>query len=83
MSQVNSPHWTECRQKNPRNCFCVGIDFAFVRAKAPPKRLILFLIAALCRLAKSLNHSEQMGWLVGAVGIENNTQWNFKDLEET
>jgi hypothetical protein len=23
-----------------------------------------------------------MGWLVGAVGIENNTDWNFKDLEE-
>jgi hypothetical protein len=23
-----------------------------------------------------------MGWLVGAVGIENNTGWNFKDLEE-
>ncbi len=21
-------------------------------------------------------------WLVGAVGIENNTDWNFKDLEE-
>jgi hypothetical protein len=36
----------------------------------PPKRLILFLIAAFCRLAKSLSHSEQIGWLVGAVGIE-------------
>jgi hypothetical protein len=36
----------------------------------PPKRLNLFLIAAFCRLAKPLNHSEQMGWLVGAVGIE-------------
>jgi hypothetical protein len=23
-----------------------------------------------------------MGWLVGAVGIENNTDRNFKDLEE-
>ena len=23
-----------------------------------------------------------MGWLVGAVGIENNTEWNLKDLEE-
>jgi hypothetical protein len=28
------------------------------------------LIAAFCRLAKSLSYSEQMGWLVGAVGIE-------------
>jgi hypothetical protein len=28
------------------------------------------LIAAFCRLEKSLSHSEQMGWLVGAVGIE-------------
>ena len=39
----------------------------------PPKRLILCLIAAFCRLAKSLSHSEQMGWLVGTVGIEQNT----------
>jgi hypothetical protein len=29
-----------------------------------------FLIAALCRLGKPLSHSGQMGWLVGAVGIE-------------
>ena len=29
--------------------------------------------AAFCRLAKSLSHSEQMGWLVGAVGIEPTT----------
>jgi hypothetical protein len=36
----------------------------------PPVRLMLFLIAAFCRLAKLLSHSEQMGWLVGAVGIE-------------
>jgi hypothetical protein len=36
----------------------------------PPKRLILFLIAAFCRLAKLLSGSKQMGWLVGAVGIE-------------
>jgi hypothetical protein len=36
----------------------------------PPKRLILFLIVAFCRLAKLLSCSEQMGWLVGAVGIE-------------
>jgi hypothetical protein len=28
------------------------------------------LIAAFCRLAKSLSYSEQMGWWVGAVGIE-------------
>jgi hypothetical protein len=27
-------------------------------------------MAAFCRLDKSLSHSEQMGWLVGAVGIE-------------
>ena len=33
-------------------------------------RLVFFLIAAFCRLAKSLSHSELMGWLVGAVGIE-------------
>jgi hypothetical protein len=39
---------------------------------APPMRLVLFLIAAVCRLAKSLSHSQQMGWLVGAVGIEPN-----------
>ena len=29
-----------------------------------------FLIAAFCRLAKSVSHSEQIGWMVGAVGIE-------------
>jgi hypothetical protein len=29
--------------------------------KAPPKRPILFLMAAFCRLATSPNHSEQMG----------------------
>lgn len=28
------------------------------------------LIAAFCRLAKSLSCSQQMGWSVGAVGIE-------------
>jgi hypothetical protein len=39
-----------------------------------------FLIAAFCRLGKSLSHSEQTGWLVGAVGIENNGVRNFKDL---
>ena len=31
------------------------------------------LIAALCRREKSLSYSEQMGWLVGAVGIEPTT----------
>jgi hypothetical protein len=36
----------------------------------PPMRLMFFLIAAFCRLAKSLSHSQQIGWLVGAVGIE-------------
>jgi hypothetical protein len=36
----------------------------------PPMRLVFLLIAAFCRLAKSLSHSELMGWLVGAVGIE-------------
>ena len=39
-----------------------------------------FLIAAFRRFAKSLSHSEQMGWLVGAVGVENNDERNFKDL---
>jgi nucleoside permease NupC len=29
-----------------------------------------FPIAAFCRLANLLNHLKQMGWLVGAVGIE-------------
>ncbi|SRR6266550_422051 len=47
------------------------------------------LIAAFCRLAKSLSHSVQMGWLVGAVGIEpythlilnvfNDLQWKGKN----
>jgi hypothetical protein len=37
-----------------------------------------FLIAALCRLVKSLSHSEQMGWLVGAVGIEPGRPQNFQ-----
>ena len=70
------------RARKSQQCFCLGIEFWFARAEAPPKRLILFLIAAFCRLAKSLSHSQQMGWLVGAVGIESNTRWNFKDLEE-
>jgi hypothetical protein len=35
-------------------------------------RLVFFLIATFCRLAKSLSHSELMGWLVVAVAIEPN-----------
>jgi hypothetical protein len=42
----------------------------FPELQVPPLRLVFFLIAAFCRLAKSLSHSELMGWLVGAVGIE-------------
>src|SRR5256885_12741111 len=38
------------------------------------KRLSLFLIAAICRRAKSLSHCEQMGWLVGAAGIGSSRQ---------
>jgi hypothetical protein len=34
-------------------------------------RMVSFLIAAFCRPATSLSHSEQMGWLVGAVGTRN------------
>jgi hypothetical protein len=46
-------------------------------------RLNLFLIAAFCRLAKSLSHSEQMGWLVGAVGIEPTTCFSNSSTRET
>src|SRR5258708_12686208 len=60
---------------------CVGITSHSARAKGATQEAHLFLIAAFCRLAKSLSHSEQMGWLVGAVGIENKPGWNFKDLE--
>ena len=49
---------------------CVGITSHSARAKGATQEAHLFLIAAFCRLAKSLSHSEQMGWLVGAVGIE-------------
>jgi hypothetical protein len=55
---------------------------SFLEARAGATLEALFLIATFCRLEKSLSHSEQMGWLVGAVGIENNSEWNFKDLEE-
>jgi len=57
-------------QKSSGAHFFMEIDFVFRRATVPPKRLILFLTAAFCRLAKSLNRSKQMGWLVAAVGIE-------------
>jgi len=40
------------------------------------------LIAAFCCLAEFASPLERMRKLVGAVGIENNTDWNFKDLEE-
>jgi len=39
------------------------------------------LIAAFCRLDKSLSCCWEKGWLVGAVGIENTTGRNFKELE--
>src|SRR5712692_9840656 len=40
------------------------------------------LIAAFCCLAVFASPLERMRKLVGAVGIENNTDWNFKDFEE-
>ena len=46
---------------------------SFSRAAGATREARFFLIAAFCRLAKSLSHSELMGWLVGAVGIEPNT----------
>ena len=49
----------------------------------PPMRLMFFLIAAFCRLAKSLSHSQQMGWLVGAVGIDPDTLRIRGDLRRT
>src|SRR5260370_4809291 len=55
-----------------RGDFAAGIVRSEFVAKAkrwvPPLRL--FVIAAFCRLAKSLSHSQQMGWLVGAVVSE-------------
>ena len=47
---------------------CVETTSHSARAKGATQEAHLFLIAAFCRLAKSLSHSEQMGWLVGAVG---------------
>ena len=49
------------------------LDCSFAIAKVPRKRLGFFLIAAFCRPAKSLSHSEQMRWLVGAVRSEPTT----------
>ena len=43
---------------------------SFSRAAGATREARFFLIAAFCRLAKSLSHSEPIGWLVGAVGIE-------------
>jgi hypothetical protein len=41
------------------------------------------LIAPFCRREKSLSYCWEKGWLVGAVGIENNAKRSFKDLAET
>jgi|SRR5580700_1586555 hypothetical protein len=54
---------------------------SFPRAAGATHEARFSLIAAFWRPAKSLRHSELMGWLVGAVGIENTTVRNFKDLE--
>ena len=51
-----------------------------IESLVPPKRLTLFLIAAFCRLAKSLSHSEQMGWLVGAGGDRKQWRQEFQGL---
>jgi hypothetical protein len=51
-------------------CFRVGIEFWFARATGATLEALYFLIAVFCRRAESLSHSWQMGWLVGAVGIE-------------
>src|SRR5260370_33523111 len=40
------------------------------------------LFAAFCRFDKLLSCSRKKGWLVDAVGIENNNDWNFRDLAE-
>jgi hypothetical protein len=71
-------------QKSSGAHFFMEIEFVFGRATVPPKKLILFLPAAFCRLAKSLNRFEQMGWLVGAVGIEPRSQlWGRFRSEHT
>jgi hypothetical protein len=53
-----------------------------IRSFEPSVPTLEALISAFCRLDKSLSCCLKNGWLVGAVGIENNTEWNFKDLEE-
>jgi hypothetical protein len=64
-----------CCTTNSRSA--VTAEVTTQHAKAGPFRLSQrchprgsILIAAFCRLAKLLRRSEQMGWLVGAVGIE-------------
>ena len=48
----------------------IAVLTSFSRVAGATHEARFFLIAAFCRLAKSLSHSELMGWLVGAVGIE-------------
>src|SRR5271157_6485897 len=56
-----------------------GRKDSFFRAiGATPKALI----AAFCRREKSLSCCWEKGWLVGAVGIENNADWNCKEFGE-
>lgn len=53
----------DCHGRNQKFRFCAdatGSAF-FVRASGATLEALLFLIAAFCRLAKSLSHSEQMG----------------------
>ena len=56
--------------------FFMEIDFVFGRATVPPKKLILFLPAAFCRLAKSRNRFEQTG-MVGKGQWGSNPDPNF------
>ena len=51
----------------------ITVDLTLTRARGTTHEARFLLIAAFCRLAKPLSHSEQMGWLVGAVGIEPTT----------
>ena len=48
----------------------IGLDYLLHESQRRHPSGSFFLIAAFCRLAKLLSYSEQMGWLVGAVGIE-------------
>jgi hypothetical protein len=50
--------------------FEIVVLTSFSRAAGATHEARFFLIAAFCRLGKSLSHSELMGWLIGAVGIE-------------